>query len=298
MKIYYGLNNQIIDVTDICFTTLLKNNIITILPSDIIRSKYFTDPAYGYYKYIYIVKNDTITTYNSSKLIKIDIIDNNISVLNDDDVNEKLQNIHSRLKIVHGSLNGELPEQKMVTRYLTGDEKVLELGSNIGRNSLIIASILRSKNNNNFVTMETDKETVKKLYENRNLNGFNFHIEDSALSKRHLIQKDWDTIVSDVVLDGYFKVDTITLEQLYEKYKIDFDTLVLDCEGAIYYILMDMPELLNNIKLIIMENDFHEVDKKDYVDNIFKEKGFYVDYSESGGWGPCYFNFFEVWKKS
>jgi hypothetical protein len=99
-------------------------------------------------------------------------------------------------------------------------------------------------------------------------------------------------------LDGYFKVDTITLEQLYEKYKIDFDTLVLDCEGAIYYILMDMPELLNNIKLIIMENDFYEVDKKDYVDNIFKEKGFYVDYSEPGGWGPCYFNFFEVWKKS
>jgi hypothetical protein len=47
-----------------------------------------------------------------------------------------------------------------------------------------------------------------------------------------------------------------------------------------------------------MENDFYEVDKKDYVDNILKEKGFYVDYSESGGWGPCYFNFFEVWKKS
>ena len=297
MKIYYGLNNHIIDVTDICFTLLLNNNIITILPSDIIRSKYFTDPAYGYRKYIYIIKDDTMTAYDSSKIIKIDVTNDDISTLRDDDINDKLKNIHSNLKIVHGSFDEELPEQKMVVRYLSGDEKVLELGSNIGRNSLIIASILGSKNNNNFVTMETDKNTVKKLYENRNLNDFSFHIEDSALSKRQLIQKDWDTIVSDVVLDGYFKVDTITLEQLYEKYKIDFDTLVLDCEGAIYYILMDMPEILNNIKLIIMENDFYEIEKKDYVDNILRENGFYIDYSETGGWGPCYFNFFEVWVK-
>jgi FkbM family methyltransferase len=238
-----------------------------------------------------------MTAYDSSKIIKIDVTNNDISTLRDDDINDKLKNIHSNLKIVHGSFDEELPEQKMVVRYLSGDEKVLELGSNIGRNSLIIASILQSKNNNNFVTMETDKNTVKKLYENRDLNGFNFHIEDSALSKRQLIQIGWNTITSDVILDGYFKVDTITLEQLYEKYKIDFDTLVLDCEGAIYYILMDMPELLNNIKLIIIENDFNEIEKKDYVDNLLKENGFYIDYSETGGWGPCYFNFFEVWKR-
>ena len=297
MKIYYGLNNHIIDVTEICFTQLLNNNIITILSNDMIRSKYFTDPIIGYLKFIYIIKDDTMTAYDSSKIIKIDVTNNDISTLRDDDINDKLKNIHSNLKIVHGSFDEELPEQKMVVRYLSGDEKVLELGSNIGRNSLIIASILGSKNNNNFVTMETDKNTVKKLYENRDLNGFNFHIEDSALSKRQLIQIGWNTITSDVILDGYFKVDTITLEQLYEKYKIDFDTLVLDCEGAIYYILMDMPELLNNIKLIIIENDFNEIEKKDYVDNLLKENGFYIDYSETGGWGPCYFNFFEVWKR-
>jgi FkbM family methyltransferase len=297
MKIYYGLNNHIIDVTEICFTQLLNNNIITILSNDMIRSKYFTDPIIGYLKFIYIIKDDTMTAYDSSKIIKIDVTNNDISTLRDDDINDKLKNIHSNLKIVHGSFDEELPEQKMVVRYLSGDEKVLELGSNIGRNSLIIASILQSKNNNNFVTMETDKNTVKKLYENRDLNGFNFHIEDSALSKRQLIQIGWNTITSDVILDGYFKVDTITLEQLYEKYKIDFDTLVLDCEGAIYYILMDMPELLNNIKLIIIENDFNEIEKKDYVDNLLKENGFYIDYSETGGWGPCYFNFFEVWKR-
>jgi hypothetical protein len=33
----------------------------------------------------------------------------------------------------------------MVCRYLTGNEKVLELGGNIERNSLVIAYILKQK---------------------------------------------------------------------------------------------------------------------------------------------------------
>ena len=52
------------------------------------------------------------------------------------------------------------------------------------------------------------------------------------MCKRKLIQKGWDTIESDVLLDGYTNVNTITLDQLYSKYNIMFDTLVLDCEGA------------------------------------------------------------------
>jgi len=59
------------------------------------------------------------------------------------------------------------------------------------------------------------------------------------------------------LLNGYKWVKTITYDDLKLKYKINFDTLVLDCEGAFYYILMDMPEILKNIKLIIMENNYH-----------------------------------------
>ena len=85
---------------------------------------------------------------------------------------------------------------------------------------------------------------------------------------------------------------------LKNKYNINFDTLILDCEGAFYYILMDMPEILNNIKLIIMENDYFEISFKNYVDEILKNNNFYIEYSEPGGWGPCCHNFFEVWKKA
>ena len=55
------------------------------------------------------------------------------------------------------------------------------------------------------------------------------------------------------------------------KYQINFDTLILDCEGAFYNILLSMPEILNNIKLIIMENDYLDIGKKEYVDNVLKQ---------------------------
>ncbi len=296
MKIFYGLVNKSIDVTQICIERLKNNNNITIPAGDVNRSRFFTDPLFGIHKYIIIESNNTITVYDEDRKIIINTLTNNISTISNDDINDKINNLHSKLKIKYGSLNDELPEQKMVVQYLTGNEKVLEIGGNIGRNSLIIASILG--NNNNFVSLECDKNIAHQLRENRDLNNFSFHIESSALSNRKLIQKGWDTMPSDTLLPGYQWVNTITLNNLRTKYNIVFDTLVLDCEGAFYYILMDMPEILDNINLIIMENDYWDISKKNYIDEVLKQNNFYTDHSESGGWGPCYINFFEVWKKS
>ena len=213
------------------------------------------------------------------------------------DIDTKLKNIQDSLIIHHGSFNEELPEQKMAVRYLSGNEKVLEIGGNVGRNSLIIAKILNQNGNSNLVTLECDRGIANQLHENRTINNLNFVIVNAALSKKKLIQQGWNTKVSDVLEDGYKKVNIISFQQLLSKYNINFDTLVLDCEGAFYYILMDMPEILNNINLIIMENDYLDISHKNYIDDILKKNNFYVDYSESGGWGPCYNNFFEVWKK-
>ena len=214
-----------------------------------------------------------------------------------DPVTQQLLAIQNTLRLDFGSFKDEFPEQRMAVRYLTGQEKVLEIGGNIGRNSLIIGRILNSRQNANFVTMECDDNIANQLAHNRDQNGLNFIIEPTALSKRNLIQKGWDTIVSDTILPGYKPVATISWEQLVKKYQIQFDTLVLDCEGAFYYILQDMPEILDNIKLLIMENDYWEVANKEYVDDMLKSKGFRVDYREAGGWGPCQSRFFEVWKR-
>jgi len=220
----------------------------------------------------------------------------------------KLKEIHTKLKIDYGTFNEEVPEQLMVIKYITGNEKILELGGNIGRNTLVISYILNNNNNNNLVTFESDPNIAQQLIHNREQNNLDFKIESSALSNRKLLQKGWDTIVlpemnednsnliNDLLLE-YKPVNTINYNEFKEKYNIDFDTLIVDCEGALYYILMDMPQILDSIKLIIMENDYHDINYKIFIDKILKEKEFKLDYVESGGWGPCYENFFEVWKK-
>jgi FkbM family methyltransferase len=302
--IKYGISSSNIDVTDIAYTKLIKNNIIFIPSGDYDRAIYFTDPLMGILKIIIITDSQNITTeYDTSKNIFIDTENNKIYT---DDVPQdilllfpfsKLAYIHTQLKINFGSFEEEYPEQFMAVSYITGKEKILEIGANIGRNSLIIAYILNQNDNNNFVSLECDLNIFNQLKINKTINNLDFFIENSALSKRNLIQKGWDTVVSDVVLDGYTKVDTITYEQLCSKYNIIFDTLVLDCEGAFYYILVDMPEILNNINLIIMENDYNDISHKIYIDDELIKNNFYVDYSKSGGWGPCNHNFFEVWKR-
>jgi FkbM family methyltransferase len=210
---------------------------------------------------------------------------------------DKLTSIQNSLKLDYGTFLDEYPEQMMVVRYFTGNEKVLEIGGNIGRNSLVIAFILNKNNNNNFVSLECDEEISKQLLHNKNINNLDFFVESSALSKRKLIQKSWQTVASDELLDGYKTVNTINITDLNKKYNIEFDTLVLDCEGAFYYILLDMPEILNNVKLIIMENDYLDESHKKYVDDILNNAGFKIDYIEGGGWGYFANNFFEVWKK-
>lgn len=301
MKITYGTNEIQIDITDFCMTQMLHHDMITIPYNDIKRSVIFSDPAFGILKKIFISLDDiNIQEYDHNYNVIINVKTQTVTTLDMNErnkiVNEKLLSKYYTLQIKYGTFQEEYPEQQMVMQYFTGNEKVLEIGANIGRNSLIIASILG--NNNNFVTLESDSNIAKQLQENRDLNGFDFHIENSALSKRKLIQTGWDTRPSDVLLDGYQWVDTITLDDLREKYQILFDTLVLDCEGAFYYIVKDMPDILDNIQLIIMENDYYDISNKEYVDEVLINHGFYVDYREFGGWGCCKYRFFEVWKRS
>ena len=324
LTIFYGVKNKTIDITSFVYTNCIKNLIIYIPKDDNKRAFIFGDPFFGIVKSIFIKKDgEDEVEYNNFVDIFIDVKTNQIytdkifipnyilDIYVDYKIDYKLSQIHNRLNIKYGDFLEEYSEQKMVIRYLTGEEKVLEVGGNIGRNSLIIAYILNEKNNNDFVTLECSQATAQLLCENRNLNNFNFKVEDSALSKKKIYQKNWInnclsayTVEIDNITDDfseYSEVKSITWHDLMLKYQINFDTLILDCEGAFYNILLSMPEILNNIKLIIMENDYLDIGKKEYVDNVLKQNNFYIDYQECGPdctkFNPCHKNFYEVWKK-
>ena len=189
----------------------------------------------------------------------------------------------------------------MAVRYLSGNEKVLELGSNIGRNSMIISKILTDSSN--LVTFETSPHIAAVLRENKRINNLNFHIENAALSTRKLVQRGWDTFPSDTVPAGFMPVDIISYAELQKKYNMNFDTLVVDCEGALYYILLDMPEILEHVKLLIMENDYSNPLHKQYVDEVLHAHNFNVVYAEAlvgheGVFPHTRNEFFQVWKRT
>lgn len=319
MKILYGLPQHQLDITNKILSHFVRQNIAVIPKGDDDRAYLFTDPLPRVLKVVTIIVDgvETIIDHThqayidlSTQKIYMDDIPSFIQEIYPYDFDEasnaavekKLKEVHKGLKLVHGSMTQEFPEQGMAMRFLTGKEKVLEIGANVGRNSLMIQSIL---SNPDFVTLESDAGIASQLQENRDANDMYFHIEASALSKRKLIQRGWDTIVSDVILPDYHAVQTITLDELRNKYKIAFDTLVLDCEGAFYYILTDMPDILDNINLVIMENDYYEEAHKKFIDDMLTIKGLKRVYVQCGGWECRYFNkfpdtymnFFEVWQK-
>lgn len=308
-KLLYGTDSIFIDITDKAISKS-TNGIINIPAGDQARARIYGDPVKGIVKYIYMVDElGNKTAYDISKHLNITVNTGEVAVINDpktkptptvnfkDEFVLKLENIHNKLKIKYGSFKDEYPEQLMATRFLTGPEKVLEIGGNIGRNSMVIASILNQAGNIDLVTLESSPNSANKLAENRDLNGLKFQIEPSALSKNKLIQQGWSTLESDVLKPGFKWVSTITLAELYAKYGIIFDTLILDCEGAFYFILRDMPEILDPVNLVIMENDYHDIKHKEFVDSVLISAGFQSVYQEAGGWGPCKSKFYEVFRK-
>lgn len=308
--IKYGIKTQNIDITQVSYETLMNNSIIRIPRNDTSRAMIFTDSVPGIKKDVIICHGENEYSYNDTTEVYIDTINGKIYTIGDvipkhiiecypEIVVNTLIVIHRVVPLKHGWFMNEFPEQKLSVRFITGNEKILEIGSNVGRNTFVMSYILNKCNNNKLVSLESNNAVFKQLVENKNATNLDFFPENAALSKRNLIQNPylWNTIVSDEVLEGYQKVNTVTFDELEKKYNITFDTLVMDCEGAFYYILLDMPEILNNINLIIMENDYEDIEHKKYIDDLLKKNGLSVVYSEGDGWGPCADYFYEVWKR-
>lgn len=296
MQIFYGLNNNKIDITNYCYTHLFHNDYIVIVNSDIRRAQYFGDPLPYIVKKIYINHKGVETEYDNTETIYINAKTYEITVDKYLKGKPELEEIHQNIEFRHGSLNDEYNEQLMVLNNLKGNEKILEIGGNIGRVSMVVSKLLQD--DSHYVILESDEKSATQLMDNKILNNCNFNVLPFALSKRKLIQRGWTTVASDKVYPGYTQVNTITLEKLNDTFNIEFDTLILDCEGAFYYILMDYPEILKNIKLIIVENDYTDIEHYKYVENVLRKNGFHETFAELGGYGyePCYTHFYQVWK--
>jgi FkbM family methyltransferase len=302
IQILYGTAQQRVDVTTVCVNELKKKNIITIPNSDTLRSQYFSDPSPTTKKFVYLLKDGKEYEYDDTATIFIQVTDNTVTIKSDPNLNEvyvKLYELSNQLQVKYDTLNNKVPEQKMIIKSLKGTEKVLEIGGGVGVKSIVIASVVTPTN---LVTLESNPLRCAKISENKQLNSLPFHVENSALSTRTLITQDYQTMPSEELLENTQWANTITWSDLQSKYNVDFDTLVVNCNGGFYYTLMDMPEMLTNIQLIIMTNDYDTIDQKEYVDSLLIANHFYVVYVEIGGIyvnaGCCRNKYYEIWKKA
>lgn len=184
-------------------------------------------------------------------------------------LNQKLHRIHSGLQF-EGNLKTEIPEQLMALKHIRSDDCVLELGGSCGRNSCLINSILSKKENH--VVVEPSCLELHILRKNRDVNGLKFQIENSAISVNRLFAKGWYTFDHEV--PGSREVRTISFNNLKDKYLINFNVLIIDNEGNFPSMLRSFSNILDNIRLLIIEHDFHSLDDLKYFYKTMKTTNF------------------------
>lgn len=304
MKIYYGTPLKYIDITERVFSLCVQNKNLAIIKSgNNFCDVTFGDPLPGIVKHI-VIEEDTgeYRFLNLQNDIHINIPEKyqNIIIENEQIKDElKLKQVHEKLKIVGGDFKLEYDEQLMSIKFIKPKARVLEIGANIGRNTLVISSLLESSEN--LITLETDPISADFLTKNRDINNFNFHIFNAALSKKPLYQKNWTCIPSETPIteNGYSKVNIINYNDILKIFGKP-DTLVADCEGALYYIFQDFPEILDHVNLVILENDFITIEQKLFANKCMTDRGFKCIYSKRiDGWHvcPCKEFFYEAWSK-
>ena len=194
----------------------------------------------------------------------------------------------------------EKPEQDLAQKYIKENDIVFELGARYGSVSCIINSKLKCKTNQ--VVVEPDERVWDALERNKIANNCEFHIIKGFVSAKKLALTNLDNYYGGYGATFIEQVESTipcyTMDEIKEKYNLKFNVLVADCEGALYYILQDFPKMLNDIKTIIMENDYKDINHKLKVDEILKANQFLRKFVKAGGWGPCSEFFYEVWKKS
>jgi len=91
------------------------------------------------------------------------------------------------------------------------------------------------------------------------LNNCNFQIVKGFISNKKLNLTNLQfTYGSTYEEDNNSNIDCFTLDEIQKKYNIKFNVLVADCEGYLEEFFDQNPELYNNLRLVILEEDYKE----------------------------------------
>ena len=153
----------------------------------------------------------------------------------------------------------ESEEQRQAGQYIPSDAIVLELGARYGTVSCIISKKL--SNSMNLVVVEPDDTVWDALENNMKKNNCNFNIVKGVISNKKLSSSK-SGYGATMTSNNSSTISNFSLDEIQQKYKLKFDTLVADCEGCLQDLFDENPVLYDQLKLIIIEHDHPE--KTDY----------------------------------
>jgi FkbM family methyltransferase len=170
----------------------------------------------------------------------------------------------------------EKDEQELSKRYIKENDVVLELGARYGSVSCVINSKLNCKTNQ--VVVEPDDRVWEALERNKNANNCDFHIVKGFVSAKKLALTNLDNwyggYASTYIVNDETKIPSYTLEEITEKYNLNFNVLIADCEGFLEVFFDENPEFYDGLRLIIFEADYSEKCNYDNIINKLKENNF------------------------
>jgi len=169
----------------------------------------------------------------------------------------------------------EKEEQDLANKYILEDDIVLELGARYGSVSVVVNRILDNKTSH--VVVEPDERVWESLEENKISNDCQFNIIKGFISNKKLNLTDitsYGGYGTTSIEDSGSKIPSYSLSEIKEKYKLNFNVLIADCEGFLETFYDENPDFFNNLRLIIFEKDRPDKCNYDKIINILSNKGY------------------------
>jgi FkbM family methyltransferase len=189
------------------------------------------------------------------------------------------QIVHKHIRDEHDDIINtaicEAEEQSLAKKYIESDDVVLELGARYGSVSCIINSKLSCKTNQ--VSVEPDDRVWDALERNKATNGCEFNIVKGFISSKKLgltELNDCGGYGTTSVEEPESLIPSFSLEQIKEKYNLEFNVLVADCEGFLETFFDENPDCYKKMRLIIFEADYPHKCNYDKVRKLLQEDGF------------------------
>lgn len=188
----------------------------------------------------------------------------------------------------------EEEESRYLSKYLSPDAKVLELGSCLGFVSCLTNLLLTDKRQH--VVLEANPKLIPWIVKNREENNCEFQLENCIVSKTGKNP----FYIHDLIVGGSAKrktdnvidIEGMTFESLRKKYNIDFNTLIMDIEGGELQLLQNHKADIIQFNTIFMEvHPFANIltrEEAQQCEDILTELNFNLTLRDGN---------FQIWKK-